>query len=283
MTFIAWTLGAFFLISVASSSLHILGWRALLGLTCLPSWIGLAGLFLAHESPRFLVMSGRGEEAREVLQKMANANNRELTITNIKSDSRSSVQNQGQIKDLFRKDTIVLTISVCFIWFVGGFSYYGAVLLSSELPLVTYPCLQNPKTYFVAHASEDTSCCTHLDAYYFITQAVAACGDLLGSLGVVFLPELMGRKPTLYSSAFLSTICFFCLSFCMSIQARSALLLLLRCWVFIFFNVMFVYSPEAFPTSIRSTATGFGSSCARIGGVVTPFVSQVTSKVTAIE
>ena len=39
--------------------------------------------------------------------------------------------------------------------------------------------------------------------------------------------------------------------------------------------IYFVYVPEAYPTQIRSIAFGVGSTCLRIGGMITPYIAQV--------
>ena len=41
------------------------------------------------------------------------------------------------------------------------------------------------------------------------------------------------------------------------------------------FQVLFVYTPEVYPTSVRGTAMGCFSASSRIGAIITPFVAQV--------
>lgn len=261
---------------IASLALYRLGWRVFLALASLPSWVGLVALFFSDESPRFLALSGRVDEAHEVLEKMAAANGRLLPTTQLKVASNQD-KPSGRIIDLFHKSVVVRTLAIIFAWFVGGFTYYGAVLVASELPLVTYPCLQNSSRSFEAQVGKDVSCCTHLDSQYFITQALSICGEFFGDLCLFFFPDLIGRVPSLYISFVMSAGCFFVLTFCMPIAVRRIVLFLLRCVTSFSINVFYIYVPEVYPTSIRSTGTGFTNLFARIGGLVTSFVAQVRS------
>merc|ERR1711862_404822 len=45
------------------------------------------------------------------------------------------------------------------------------------------------------------------------------------------------------------------------------------------FNAIWIYTPEAYPTRVRATALGFGSSMARVAGIITPFVANGLIKV----
>lgn len=42
-----------------------------------------------------------------------------------------------------------------------------------------------------------------------------------------------------------------------------------------FFQAVYVYTPEAYPTNLRAVALGSGSASARIGAMITPYVAQV--------
>jgi len=44
------------------------------------------------------------------------------------------------------------------------------------------------------------------------------------------------------------------------------------------FNVIYVYTCEIFPTSLRTVAVGVTSLAARIGSIIAPFLAMVSSK-----
>jgi len=44
------------------------------------------------------------------------------------------------------------------------------------------------------------------------------------------------------------------------------------------FQVVYIYTPEVYPTLLRSSGLGMGSSMARVGGMLTPFVAVVLSR-----
>ena len=45
-----------------------------------------------------------------------------------------------------------------------------------------------------------------------------------------------------------------------------------------FFQAVYVYTPEVYPTNLRAVALGSGSAAARIGAMITPYVAQVLLK-----
>ena len=45
-----------------------------------------------------------------------------------------------------------------------------------------------------------------------------------------------------------------------------------------FFQAVYVYTPEVYPTDLRAVALGSGSGAARIGAMITPYIAQVLLK-----
>lgn len=45
-----------------------------------------------------------------------------------------------------------------------------------------------------------------------------------------------------------------------------------------FFQAVYVYTPEVYPTDLRAVALGSGSGSARIGAMITPYIAQVLLK-----
>jgi hypothetical protein len=62
------------------------GWRWLLALSAIPSFLLLLFYAITPESPRFLCMKGRTAEAVDVLEKMARLNNVQLPSGRLVSD-----------------------------------------------------------------------------------------------------------------------------------------------------------------------------------------------------
>ncbi len=47
------------------------------------------------------------------------------------------------------------------------------------------------------------------------------------------------------------------------------------------FAIVYVYTAEMYPTSVRSVAVGSGSFWARVGGVVAPYMAQLVRSIEA--
>jgi hypothetical protein len=144
------------------------GWRWLLALSSVPSFLLLLFYAITPESPRFLCMKGRITEAVDVLEKMARLNNVPmpsgrlvsdknieldevsesatlLTSTaaidgggkeendNIKEDEGSNFGGIKSVSKLLSPKLLRATVLLWMAFFGNAFSYYGIVLLTSEL------------------------------------------------------------------------------------------------------------------------------------------------------
>ena len=43
------------------------------------------------------------------------------------------------------------------------------------------------------------------------------------------------------------------------------------------FNMIYVHTPETMPTEIRSTGVSVASTCARVGGILSPYIALIVS------
>lgn len=126
------------------------GWRWLIALSSVPSFIVLLLYGLAPESPRYLCLKGRTNEARKILEKAASLNGTALQTGRLVSDKKASAASESTHllspptdKDDKRKSSIMTVlfspklirtnILIWFLYFGNTFSYYGIVLLTSEL------------------------------------------------------------------------------------------------------------------------------------------------------
>lgn len=83
------------------SGIHI-GWRLMLGFAAVPAAILFIGAIVLPESPRFLVKDGRINEAREVLDKMNNHNEKAVNDELIQIKKQAEIKSGGT-KELFGK------------------------------------------------------------------------------------------------------------------------------------------------------------------------------------
>ena len=89
-------------------------WRWMFGVGVIPSLLLFFGMFKLPESPRWLVLKQRNNEALQVLRKIMPPENAEEALDNIKE----SVQRpQGGLKELFSKRFLPL-VAIAFALFV---------------------------------------------------------------------------------------------------------------------------------------------------------------------
>lgn len=166
-------LGAFLLdYALASSG----AWRWMLGLAIVPSLILVGGMIPLPESPRFLFKSGRADDARAELQRIAGTGE-------IGDEERSIVASlqvtQGGLSALLApaaRAALVVGIGLAVLQQITGINtviYYG------------------PRIFQMAGISSD-------EASILATAAVG-CVNVLLTLVAIFFVDGVGRKPLLYA------------------------------------------------------------------------------------
>lgn len=138
LTNLFWSLGACLEVLLAIFIMPTLGWRWLLGFSSLPLLVFAVFCAWLPESARFHLASGRADLAHETLKRIA-ADNRvslpEGRLAAVKTDLK-----RGQFKDLLSKEHRYTTLVLWFIWFANAFSYYGIVLLTTEMFQIGNAC-----------------------------------------------------------------------------------------------------------------------------------------------
>ncbi|MBR9912745.1 MAG: sugar porter family MFS transporter [Gammaproteobacteria bacterium] len=105
-------------------------WRFMLGFELLPNILWVSMLLTIPESPRWLIIAGKVDSAREVFTKIAHADQVEHIIADVRHSIHEDQKHDTvtQLKTLFSKPmTLVLGIAICYA-VVQGASGMNAVL-----------------------------------------------------------------------------------------------------------------------------------------------------------
>jgi len=220
---------------------------------------------LLPESPRFLLVRGRTDQALTELNRAARFNRMELpqgtlVLSKTKTDE-PPVKKSQNARVLFSAPLLRTTLLMWVIWFANSFVYYGLVLFAPTL----YKAEDGE-----AETAEDSNS-IYLDV--LITSAAEFPGLILAAIGV----DKIGRKKTL---GFMFLGCSIAVGLLAAPGGKTYILIFSMCarmFILGTFSSIYVYTQEIYPTSIRSTGLGMCSSVARIAGICTPFVSDVLS------
>ncbi|GGM09007.1 MFS transporter [Deinococcus aerophilus] len=226
------------------------GWRWLLGLAALPGLVGLLARLGVPDSPRSLLARGDTAGARRALERVARVNGVTLSDAPLLVPARPErVTPAALFSGTLRRRTALLAA----VWFGLSLGYYG---IFSWLP-----------SFLRAGGLE-------LGEVYR-TTLLLALAQVPGYLLAAWLVERAGRRATLTGflsvgalSAFVFLFASTPLAVLLSLAVLSAALL--GAW-----GALYAYTPELFPTPLRTTGMGLVSAMARVASVLSPGVGAL--------
>lgn len=219
----------------------------------LPSVLFLSYYFLLPESPRWLLTTGRTEEAIKIMETAAKRNN--LPTDAIASSTQKMAvdvphksEEHSSFLALFRTPRLrARTVAICFNWFVCGICFFGV-------------------SQYISHVSGNI----------FTNVAISASIQVPATLISIYANRILGRKITLICSNCITG--FSCLLITV-VPHSGASHLTLGCiglWgMSISFATVYLYAGELFPTVVRNSGVGLASTVARIGSMIAPFVATL--------
>ena len=240
-----WALGTVAAAGLAWLIVPTLGWRWLLGISALP---GLIIFFIRRdipESPRYLMIKGQPEKAREVLARVAKENGTSMPDIPIRPLGKTA---PSKISDLWKPELRRTTLLLWLMWFGISLGYYGVFtwlpnfFRSTGMELV--PVYQN--TFILALA------------------------QLPGYFSAAYLVEKWGRRRTL--AVYLVSSGLFTYLFAVTTNING--MIAMGIWMSFFtlgaWGALYAYTPEAYPTNLRGTGMGAASGMTRIAGALAP-------------
>lgn len=200
------------------------------------------------ESIPYLVNKGRLEEAHAIVSKIEQQAG--LSITHEIKAPEKTAQLTMSFLQLWSSTYWQRTLMLWIIWFGIVYSYYGI--------FTWLPSLLVQQGYTV------------VSSFKYVLLMILA--QLPGYLAAAWCVEKFGRKFTLAS--FIAACAIFAYLFG---HASSINMILLWGCLLSFFNlgawgVVYTYTPEQYPTTIRAFGTGWASAIGRMGGICAPIV-----------
>ncbi|KAJ8682745.1 hypothetical protein QAD02_018537 [Eretmocerus hayati] len=243
-------------IMTAGFAYFITDWRLLQFALTMPSVAFLLYWWFIPESARWLLTKGRTKEAKQLLQKASRENGVEIqdsTLENLLDDSNSDStpdSSKPSIFDLFKYPNLRRkSLLLFFLWLVNSGAYYGLSWNSSTLG-------GNEYVNFVI------SGLVEVPAYTFLIvtlnrwgRKVILCGCMIASgvalVATVFVPHDME-------------------------WLTRTLAMVAKMVITSSYGTIYVFTAEQFPTVIRNVGLGTSSTCARVGGVLAPYILYLT-------
>lgn len=272
-----------------------LGWRWLLALSALPSSLLLLFYQMTPESPRYLCMKGRKGDALAILEKIARVNGRKLPPGVLISDSHIELEEKSEfsedaklissarekngvtspksagsqksgvslLKMLLSPELVRSTLLLWVVFFGNAFTYYGLVLLTTELNNNSNRCVQKQlpsgnhqdvsyKDVFITSFAgnlivliSEFDCLTlfpeKIQIIIYINFFLQEFPGLLLSAATV---DKLGRKNSMAAMFFLCFIFLLPLAFHQPQSLTTALLFGARICITGTFTILYIYAPE---------------------------------------
>ncbi|KAK4484435.1 hypothetical protein RD792_007016 [Penstemon davidsonii] len=242
-------------------------WRIMLAVGILPSVFIAFALCIIPESPRWLVMQNRVEEARMVLMK---TNDKESEVEDRLSEIQAAAVNNSGEDTVFQE--LMNPSPALKRMLITGFGIQCFQQITGIDATVYY----SPEIFKSAGIENNTK----------VLAATVAVGvtKTLFIIPAICLIDKIGRKPLLYVSTVGMTVCLFCLGASLSFLGEGgtaiALSVLSVCGNVGFFSigigpVCWVLTSEIFPLRVRAQASALGAMGNRVcsGLVAMSFLS----------
>ncbi|MGC8601192.1 MAG: MFS transporter [Thermoprotei archaeon] len=248
-----WTIGSmvFLVLSIPLSMLGPLSWRIMYASAAVIPLIVVAARNSLPESPRWLLLKGRKQEAERSAEGIA----REAGI-----DPRQAVEGlaveggSSSIRELFSKKFLTLTLFTSIAWFSYDFASYGVWNFTPSI-------FASTSSYVMAIVE------TLLEEVPVII-GFAICLSLVEKAGRRLLQELG------FLGAGISLVVFSIFSYYVPSAASStAVAFSAFALMHVFHNIgptnlTYAYPSEVYPTRLRGTAHGFATTVSRFGGIL---------------
>lgn len=261
VTFIMWAVGDCYIVLGAWFLEAKYGWQAVVLWAAIPCVILCFVLPLGDESCKYLVISNQVDKAQKTLTYIAEFNKIEMCPGDLEAVEE---KRRGRIADIFIPGYRQMTIALLICMFTSGYIYMGNVYDTPYLLAAGY-CFGDVST-------PDSCIMTSEDLEYTLIICV---GEFLSVPLFAVSSELLGR---IRASNILSAVVLVVLISCCVCFGKVVLvieLFLTRAFSNAVLLLIYIYTPESYPTYMRSIAFGvvmLAFNLAGIAAVVSVYV-----------
>ncbi|XP_065584841.1 organic cation transporter protein-like [Artemia franciscana] len=256
--------------SLGIVAIFVKDWRTLQLIYGAPGFLLLSYWWLLPESCRWLINQGRLEEAKKIVEMACRVNKKtvpqHLLCTSLdgtgaldydavdKNEAKSGVSSKtattGSMLEVLKNRILrKRTFLMFFVWFSVSMSFYG---LSMVL--------------------------TDLSDNYILNYELAMLVEIPSHITSIFLVGILGRRTMMFGSTLVGGIGCLAAGFVPSDISwlSSTFALIGKFFAAAGYALVYQYTGELFPTSVRSTAIGAASMFARFGSVLSPYVASLS-------
>lgn len=253
ITFIMWAVGDCYIVLGAYWLEADYGWQAVVLFAALPCVILCFILPFGDESCKYLVISNQPDRAKETLTKIATFNKIEMCPGDLE---HTEERKRGQVMDMFQSNYLQISIALMITMFLSAYIYMGNVYDT--------PYLLSSGYCFGDQSSPSSCIMTDEDFYYTL---IVAIGEFLAVPMFAVLSDLLGRiRAANILSAILLAILIAC-CWCFGKVVLVIELFLTRAFSNAVLLLIYIYTPESYPTYVRSIAFGIVQTAFNLGGI----------------
>lgn len=227
---------------------YTMNWRWMFGVGIIPAIILLVGMAFMPNSPRWLYLKGRSNEAKKVLQSLLGKEN----VTQELAEMKESVERESKgssLLQLFKKPLLPLLLV--------SFGLFVFQQLSGINAIMYY----GPQVFGSAGFGESAK---------FIAQLLMGLTNVLATIFGVWVVDKIGRRPLLTMGFIGMVICLAALSFFLKSAgqnpylALASVLIFIVCFAISLGGVPYIMMSEVFPLKARASGMAIAS-CANWG------------------
>jgi MFS family permease len=238
---------------------YLKDWRYYLALMLIVGIIinTIAWLYL-QESAKWLIANHRYEDFKRTMYAIGDINNVTMTdILNSPIRKRTSTDYRKFVYsnwDLFKYESVRYTsLKYLYLWIISGFSFFG-VLLNLE----------------------------GLTGNIFLDASVTYTAEFIAEIVSGIAASKIGRKKASFFSFLLATVGCLLFTYFKTGVLQYLLLFMSAIGIASGFNILYIYTPELFPTNVKSLAISLFSIFNRAAGGIIPILLTYTTNISLI-